>query len=108
MEQIINTSAAYADDSKTATSDAADLSNPSYQAFQILRVGFTVAPILAGADKFFHFLVDWDKYLPSVVNDLTGGNGHGLMLAVGLIEVIAGIGGGIKPRIFAYVVAAGL
>lgn len=31
------------------------------QAFQILRFWFTVAPILAGLDKFFHLLVDWDK-----------------------------------------------
>jgi len=31
------------------------------QAFQILRFGFTVAPLPAGADKFFHFLTNWDQ-----------------------------------------------
>jgi hypothetical protein len=81
---------------------------PSYQAFQILRTGFTVAPIVAGLDKFFGLLVNWDQYLPPVINDLTGGYGHQLMLAVGVIEIVAGLGVWFKPRIFAYVVAAWL
>jgi hypothetical protein len=80
----------------------------SYQAFQILRFAFTVAPILAGLDKFFHLLVDWDKYLPAIANNLVGGHGHQLMLAVGVIEIIAGIGVFLKPRIFAYIVAVWL
>lgn len=71
------------------------------QAFQILRFGFTVAPILAGTDKFLHLLVDWDKYLPPMVNNLAGGHGHQLMLAAGVIEIVAGIGVFLKPRIFA-------
>lgn len=73
----------------------------SKQAFQILRFGFTVAPILAGLDKFFHLLVDWDKYLPPIANNLVGGHGHQLMLVVGVIEIVAGIGVFLKPRIFA-------
>jgi hypothetical protein len=85
-----------------------DISKPSYQAYQILHVGFTVAPIVAGLDKFFGLLVNWDQYLPSVVNDVTGGYGHQLMLVVGVIEVIAGLGVWFKPKIFAYVVAAWL
>ncbi len=83
-------------------------SNPSYQAYQILRFGFTVAPIIAGLDKFFYFLVNWDQYLPPVVNNLTGGRGQQLMLLVGVIEIIAGIGVAFKPRIFAYIVAVWL
>jgi hypothetical protein len=81
---------------------------PGYQAYQILRLGFTVAPIAAGLDKFFHLLVNWDQYLPPVVNNLTGGYGHQLMLVVGVIEVIAGLGVWFKPKVFAYVVAAWL
>lgn len=81
---------------------------PSYQAYQILRLGFTVAPIVAGLDKFFHLLVNWDQYLPGAVNALTGGHGHQLMLVAGVIEVVAGLGVFFKPRIFAYVVAAWL
>ena len=85
-----------------------DAARPGYQAYQILHVGFTVAPVVAGLDKFFHLLVNWDQYLPAFVNNLTGGHGHELMLAVGVIEVVAGLGVAFKPRIFAYVVAAWL
>jgi len=81
------------------------VNNPGYQAFQILRFGFTVAPILAGADKFLHLLTDWDKYLPPVVNNMLGGHGHQFMLVVGVIEIVAGIGVFLKPKIFAYVVS---
>lgn len=83
-------------------------SRPSYQAYQILRFGFTVAPIVAGLDKFFHLLVNWDQYLPGTVNALTGGHGHQLMLGAGVVEIVAGLGVFFKPRIFAYVVAAWL
>ncbi len=92
-----------------ASSPAArDTTEPSYQAYRILHLGFTVAPILAGLDKFSHLLVDWDKYLPNVVNNLVGGHGHALMLVVGVIEVVAGVGVALRPRIFSYVVAAWL
>ena len=82
--------------------------NPGYQAYQILHFGFTVAPIVAGLDKFFGLLVDWDQYLPSFVNNMVGGQGHALMYVVGVIEIVAGLGVWFKPRIFAYVVAAWL
>ena len=85
-----------------------ELRDPAYQAYQILHVGFTVAPIVAGADKFFHLLVDWDKYLAPVVNSAIGGHGHAFMLVVGVIEIVAGIGVALWPRIFSYVVAAWL
>ena len=84
------------------------VSSPGYQAYQILHLGFTIAPILAGLDKFFNLLVDWDQYLPPFVNRLTGGHGHELMLAVGVIEIVAGLGVWFKPKIFAYVVSAWL
>ena len=81
---------------------------PSYQAYRILVLGFTVAPIVAGLDKFFNLLVDWNKYLPGVVNNLVGGHGHALMMVVGAVEIAAGIGVALRPRIFSYVVAAWL
>ena len=86
----------------------ARVSSPGYQAYQILRLGFIVAPVAAGLDKFFHLLVDWDQYLPPFVNRLTGGHGHELMLSVGVIEVAAGLGVAFKPKVFAYVVSAWL
>jgi len=92
----------------TAQSHAATTSSPAYQAYWILHVGFTVAPILAGLDKFFHLLVNWDKYLPGVVANASPIQPHTLMLVVGVIEVAAGIGVWFKPRIFAYIVAVWL
>ena len=82
--------------------------SPAYQGFRVLQVTFIVAPILAGLDKFFHLLVNWDQYLPAVVGQLSPIGGHNLMLVVGVIEIVAGIGVALKPRIFAYVVAAWL
>jgi uncharacterized membrane protein YphA (DoxX/SURF4 family) len=82
--------------------------SPAHQAFWILRFGFTVAPILAGLDKFFHLLVNWDQYVPGVVATVSPIQPHTLMLLVGVIEIVAGIGVALKPRIFAYVVAAWL
>ena len=102
MAQAFSSSAGVA--SRTSES----VTSPGYQAFQILRTGFTVAPIVAGLDKFLHLLVNWDQYLPAFVNNLTGGHGHQLMLAVGVIEIVAGLGVAFKPRIFAYVVSAWL
>jgi hypothetical protein len=88
--------------------DTASTSTPGYQAYMILRTGFTVAPIVAGLDKFFNLLVNWEQYLPGFVKNLTGGHGHELMLAVGVIEIVAGLGVAFKPRLFAYVVSAWL
>lgn len=81
---------------------------PAYQAYRILQVAFVVAPILAGLDKFFHLLVNWDMYLAPAIAGLSPIGGHGLMLVVGVIEIAAGILVAIKPRIFSYVVAAWL
>jgi hypothetical protein len=83
-------------------------SSPAYQAFRILHLGFVAAPILAGLDKFFHLLVNWDQYVPSLVARLSPIGAHNLMLVVGVVEVVAGLGVAWKPRIFAYVVAAWL
>jgi type IV secretory pathway VirB2 component (pilin) len=76
---------------------------PSYQAYQILRLAFTVAPIVAGLDKFFNLLTNWSQYLASPFNVF--GNAATTMMVVGVIEVIAGIGVWFKPKVFAYVVA---
>jgi uncharacterized membrane protein YphA (DoxX/SURF4 family) len=82
--------------------------SPARQAFRILQFGFTVAPVLAGLDKFFHLLVNWDKYLPGAVASVSPIPPHSLMLIVGVIEIVAGVGVALKPRIFAYVVAGWL
>jgi hypothetical protein len=91
-----------------AATSARVSATPSAQAYRILHFGFTIAPILAGLDKFFNLLVDWEKYLPSFATNLVGGNGHALMMIVGVVEIVAGIGVALKPRIFSLVVAAWL
>ncbi|HXP14903.1 MAG TPA: hypothetical protein VN907_06340, partial [Actinomycetes bacterium] len=78
------------------------------QAFRILHVGFVVAPILAGLDKFFDVLVDWDQYLAPVATDVLPFSAHTIMMVVGVIEIAAGILVALRPRIGGYVVAAWL
>jgi hypothetical protein len=82
--------------------------NPVYQAYQILHWGFVALPVIAGLDKFFHVLVNWDQYLAPIVSRWLGGNGHAFMLAAGVIEIVAGILVAFKPRIGGYVVAVWL
>ncbi len=77
----------------------------AYQAFRILQATFVIVPLLAGLDKFFYFLTNWSKYLAPFVLRIVGGHQHGFMMIVGVIEIIAGIGVLLKPRLFAYVVA---
>ena len=75
------------------------------EAFWILRSAFTVAPILFGLDKFANVMTDWPKYLAPQFNDVTPGSAHQAMLAIGVIEVVAGLLVAWRPRIGAYVVA---
>ena len=84
------------------------LGNPAVQAFALLRVGFTVAPIVFGLDKFLNWLVDWPIYLAPQINDLVPGNAHQAMLAVGVIEIVAGLIVAVRPKFGGYLVAAWL
>ena len=86
----------------------APLHDPAFQAFWLLRIGFTVAPIVFGLDKFLNWLVDWEIYLAPEINDLVPGNAHQAMLAVGVIEIIAGLAVAVRPRFGGYLVAAWL
>lgn len=90
----------------TATTTSNTQVAPSAAAFQILRLGFTVAPILFGLDKFFNLMTDWIGFLPEIVTDVVSGTV--VMAAVGVVEIAAGIGVWLRPRIFANVVAAWL
>lgn len=87
------------------TVDAAH--GPARQAYELLHFTFTVAPILAGLDKFFHVMTEWDMYLaPWINNRVLRGHGHTFMLIVGVIEIIAGLGAAVMPRVFGWVIAA--
>ncbi|WP_055627620.1 hypothetical protein [Streptomyces hirsutus] len=96
----------------TSTSSAAPrramLTDPGYQAFVILRVGFTVAPILFGLDKFANLLVDWPAYLAPWIDDLVPGSAQAAMYAVGAIEIVAGLAVALAPRFGGWLVAGWL
>ncbi len=76
-----------------------------YQAFRILQFAFVVAPILAGIDKFYNILAYWPGYLSPMVMQVVHGNAQAFMMAIGVVEIIAGIGTFFKPQVFAYIVA---
>ena len=97
-----------ADQAPGTSATARRVDNPAFQAFTLLRVGFTVAPILFGLDKFLDWLVDWRIYLAPEINDFVPGNAHQAMLAVGVIEVVAGLAVAVRPRFGGYLVAAWL
>ncbi|OJF09714.1 hypothetical protein BG844_36075 [Couchioplanes caeruleus subsp. caeruleus] len=82
--------------------------DPVVQAFWLLRIGFTVAPILFGVDKFAGLLTDWQRYLAPGIDSLVPGTAHQAMLAVGTIEIVAGIAVAVLPRFGGYLVAAWL
>jgi len=84
------------------------LRDPRYQAYLLLRVGFTVAPIVFGLDKFSNLLVHWPKYLAPWINHLVPGSGQEFMYFVGVVEIVAGLAVLLKPRYGAYLVAAWL
>jgi uncharacterized membrane protein YphA (DoxX/SURF4 family) len=84
------------------------LGNPAYQAYLLLRVAFTAAPVLFGLDKFFNWMVDWPDYLAPWLNGLAPGSGQDFMYLVGVVEIAAGITVALAPRLGAYVVAAWL
>jgi uncharacterized membrane protein YphA (DoxX/SURF4 family) len=83
-------------------------SDPAYQGFMLLRIGFTVAPIVFGLDKFTNVLVDWTQYLAPWINDIIPGSASDAMYLVGVVEIAAGVIVGLKPRYGAYIVAAWL
>ena len=82
--------------------------DPRFQAFMLLRLGFAVAPIAFGIDKFANVLVDWPIYLAPWINDIAPGSGQDFMYVVGAVEIVAGIAVALKPRYGAYLVAGWL
>ena len=93
---------------ETAVSAHSLRNDSAYQAYTLLRIAFTVAPIAFGIDKFFNGMVDWEKYLAPWINRLMPGTGHSFMLFVGVVEIIAGLVVALKPRYGAFLVAAWL
>src|SRR4051794_38282724 len=85
------------------------VANPTERAFWLLRIGFTVAPILFGLDKFVGVLTDdWEAYLAPWVNDVIPGSAHDAMLMIGVVEIVAGLVVAVAPRWGGLLVAAWL
>src|SRR5919107_1455814 len=93
--------------SAPAAPRAADPSG-ARQAYLMLRTVFTVAPVVFGLDKFFDLLTNWEQYLAPWIDVLVPGSAHQAMLAVGVVEILAGVLVAVRPAIGAYVVAAWL
>jgi hypothetical protein len=83
------------------------VSAAAHQAFWLLRVGFTAAPILFGVDKFFNWMVHWPSYLAPWVSEILDGRQE-FMYFVGGIEIAAGLLVAFVPRLGAFVVAGWL
>lgn len=83
-------------------------SEPSYQAYRALQLGFVVAPILAGADKFLGLMTEWTQYLWPGFSNILGISPTAFMGVVGVVEIVAGIVVAVKPRFGGYLVAAWL
>ena len=70
----------------------------AHQVFLVLRIGFTVLPIVFGLDKFVNVLTDWSKYLAPQIDSIVPGSAHQAMLAVGVVEIVAGLVVAVLPR----------
>jgi hypothetical protein len=83
--------------------------DPAAQAFTLLRIGFTVAPILFGLDKFAEVMIDnWPKYLATEFNDIIPGSAQDAMYIVGAVEIVAGLVVAFAPRFGGLLVAGWL
>ena len=57
----------------------------------LLRLGYGLVPIVAGADKFTNLLADWERYLSPGVKRRLPVDGRTFMRLVGLVEIAAGL-----------------
>ena len=83
--------------------------DPAAQAFMLLRLAFTVVPILFGLDKFAEVLTDdWTRYLATEFNDIIPGSAQDAMYMVGGVEIVAGLAVLVAPRFGGLLVAGWL
>lgn len=74
----------------------------------LLRYGYGIVPIAAGADKFLNLLTNWIDYVPTGLAGMLPFAPATFMMVVGVIEIVAGILVLVRPQIGAYVVAGWL
>ncbi len=78
------------------------------QAYWVLRVAFTIIPIVSGIDQFTDKLADWDMYLAPLATRILPLPAHTLMMIAGVVEIVAGLFVAFKPRIGGWIVAVWL
>lgn len=59
--------------------------------WMLLRITYGVIPIVVGIDKYFNLLTTWEGYLSPMAVNLLPVSGHTFMMAIGILEIIAGI-----------------
>ena len=78
-------------------------------AWWALRIGLGVGPFLAGLDKFFNLLTNWEMYLSPLAEKVLPFSPTTFMHIVGVIEMVVGIAILTRwTRIGAYIAAAWL
>src|SRR5207302_5523740 len=78
--------------------------DPRFQAYMLLRIGYTVLPLAMGIDKFFNAMVKWPQYLADWVTNILPWTAQQIMYGVGVIEIVAAVIVAVRPRIGAYIV----
>jgi uncharacterized membrane protein YphA (DoxX/SURF4 family) len=77
--------------------------------YWMLRLGLGATAVVAGADKFFNRLIDWEQYLSPMAERNLPMSGSTFMKLVGVIEIAAGgLILGKRPRLGGYIVSAWL
>ena len=75
----------------------------------LLRIGYGVVPLVAGADKFTNLLCRWEKYLSPVAERLLPVRARTFMKAIGIVEMGVGLMVLTRwPKLGAYVASAWL
>jgi hypothetical protein len=74
--------------------------------YRLLHWTLAATLVILGIDRFFRLLVDWDKYVAPVIRRPLGANVHTLVMAIGVLELVAGVLVVLRPRLGAYFGAA--
>jgi len=91
-----------------ADTEVAAVERTVKQAYGLLLFAYIVAPVVAGLDKFFDLLTDWDRYLAPAIASALPIDPKLFMSGVGVMEVLAGMLVAIKPSVGGVIVAVWL
>lgn len=85
------------------------MDSPLTSSFWTLRIAFGLTAFLAGLDKFFNLLTNWEQYVSPLLLDLLPLPAGMLMRVAGLVEIVAGVAvlAGVT-RIGGYIITAWL